>query len=346
MGLFGPPNIEKLKARKDITGLIKALGYKKDQHVRISAAHALGEIGDPLAVEPLIDFLWDERSTAESAIYALGSIRDRYAVDPLVQFINREMEDEPFIGSHSRRNIEKAISTLGLFGGDSVDPLISLFPGAKKFRQQIIIALAKTETKQALEWLINAYQDWPEARKSIVIALGNSGDALTVETVIKALKNPDYDLSSTAGRALDALNWKPDNLEAGAHYWVAKGEWSKAVKYGPLAVEPLINVLWDDGNDSTAREAAAIALGQIGLPSLEPLIRTISQGNSRYQPVARRLGMGNVWSFPDMRPRVLDYCVEALVLIGKQSVESLQANLNHKSEIVHRVVAEALKKIS
>ena len=30
MGLFGPPNVEKLKAKSDIDGLIKALAYEKD----------------------------------------------------------------------------------------------------------------------------------------------------------------------------------------------------------------------------------------------------------------------------------------------------------------------------
>jgi len=29
MPLFGPPNVEKLKAKRDVKGLIKALGYQK-----------------------------------------------------------------------------------------------------------------------------------------------------------------------------------------------------------------------------------------------------------------------------------------------------------------------------
>ncbi len=53
MPLF-KPNVGKLKARRNVKGLIKALNYKKDHNVQIFAAMALGEIGDTRAVAPLI----------------------------------------------------------------------------------------------------------------------------------------------------------------------------------------------------------------------------------------------------------------------------------------------------
>jgi HEAT repeat protein len=59
MGLFGPPDVEKMKAKKDDNGLIRALRYQKGFQVRVSAA-ALGEIGDHRAIEPLIATLKDE----------------------------------------------------------------------------------------------------------------------------------------------------------------------------------------------------------------------------------------------------------------------------------------------
>jgi hypothetical protein len=36
--LFGPPNIEKLAAKKNVIGLIKALGYKSSSDIREKAA--------------------------------------------------------------------------------------------------------------------------------------------------------------------------------------------------------------------------------------------------------------------------------------------------------------------
>ena len=46
MPLFRPPDVEKLKTEGNVEGLIKALGYKEDLHVRWDAAEALGQIGD------------------------------------------------------------------------------------------------------------------------------------------------------------------------------------------------------------------------------------------------------------------------------------------------------------
>lgn len=61
MPLFGPPNIDKLKAKRNIKGLIKALGYKNSSKTRAQAAKALGELGDDIAVTPLIQAYENER---------------------------------------------------------------------------------------------------------------------------------------------------------------------------------------------------------------------------------------------------------------------------------------------
>ena len=53
MSLFGHPNVEEMKAKRDVKGLIKALTYQNYAAVREDAAKALGEIGNPRAVEPL-----------------------------------------------------------------------------------------------------------------------------------------------------------------------------------------------------------------------------------------------------------------------------------------------------
>src|SRR5690606_30198192 len=65
--------------------LIEALS---DRHygVRIAAAEALGEIGDPAAVEALVRTLGDAREDVRiAAVSALGRIGDRRAVKPLIR---------------------------------------------------------------------------------------------------------------------------------------------------------------------------------------------------------------------------------------------------------------------
>jgi HEAT repeat protein len=74
MGLFGPPDIDKLEAKGDVEGLVKSLNYRrKDSHVRWRAAGALGKIGDSRAVEPLIAALKDENSRVRQ--YAAEALR-------------------------------------------------------------------------------------------------------------------------------------------------------------------------------------------------------------------------------------------------------------------------------
>jgi HEAT repeat protein len=74
MSLFGPPNVEKMKDKRDVEGLVKALGYKEDVRVREAAARALLEIGTP-GVEPLNAALRDgDETVRRMAAEALGKI--------------------------------------------------------------------------------------------------------------------------------------------------------------------------------------------------------------------------------------------------------------------------------
>lgn len=50
-----PADVEKLKEKKDVEGLIKALANDPDALVRLEAAKALGELGAPEALDALID---------------------------------------------------------------------------------------------------------------------------------------------------------------------------------------------------------------------------------------------------------------------------------------------------
>lgn len=60
MGIFDrKPNVEKLREKRDVEGLMKALKHK-DINVRLGAAEALGRIGDARAEKPLTEVLKDE----------------------------------------------------------------------------------------------------------------------------------------------------------------------------------------------------------------------------------------------------------------------------------------------
>lgn len=86
MGFFGPPNVQKMKAKRDVSGLIRVLWDEDDVALRKSAAEALGEIGNASVVEELIAaFKHFSNPEIRSAIAkALGTIGDNSAIEPLL----------------------------------------------------------------------------------------------------------------------------------------------------------------------------------------------------------------------------------------------------------------------
>ncbi|MBN1428488.1 MAG: HEAT repeat domain-containing protein [Anaerolineae bacterium] len=115
---FSPPNIDALKKKGNVQGLIRALNYKKDPAVRQVAAKVLGEIGDSIAVEPLIEIAIgnDSKELRITAVDSLGMLGDERAVEPLLML--RSSSD-----SFVYANVEKSIRSIG-------DPAVDLLIGA------------------------------------------------------------------------------------------------------------------------------------------------------------------------------------------------------------------------
>ncbi|MGA7076917.1 MAG: HEAT repeat domain-containing protein, partial [Halobacteriota archaeon] len=188
---FGTPNVEKMREKRDVKGLIKALGYKKGSDVRINAASVLGEISDPHAVEPLIKMLNDADSdVCKAAAEALGRIGE-----PAVKTLIKVLSDADW----GVRESAAAADALGRIGDSrAVEPLIRVLSDADSHVR---------ESAAAAE------------------ALGRIGDSRAVEPLIRALNDADSDVRTNAADALDTFGWTPGRDEAAAAYWIAKGQW-------------------------------------------------------------------------------------------------------------------------
>jgi HEAT repeat protein len=82
-----------------------------DEINRWKAAEALGRLGDPGAVEPLIDALWDDDSRVRlKAAWALGQVGDVRAVAPLKRLYRMEKEDMKESISEAIEEINRRIS--------------------------------------------------------------------------------------------------------------------------------------------------------------------------------------------------------------------------------------------
>ena len=268
MGLFGPPNIEKMTAKRDVEGLIKALGHQKDVSVRKAAVIALGEIQDARVVEPLIAALKDsDKDVRGQAAIWLGGIKDARAVEPLITALKDSDKDV-------RGHVVVALGEIE--DARAVEPLIAtLNDSDRKVRKLAAIWLGKIKDTRAVEPLIAALKDSDkDVRRQAAIALGEIKDTRAVEPLVAALM--DVSVCEAAADALDKIGWQPGQDENSAAYWVFRQEWNKCIEIGAPAVEPLIAILKD--SDKEVRGAAASALGQIGdVRAVEPLAKALSE---------------------------------------------------------------------
>jgi HEAT repeat protein len=155
MGLFGSsPKVEDLKANRDVPGLIKALNNRgtdsKAEETRKAAALALGEIRDPMAVQPLI------------AAQAQVTARVRQVVE------NSAVTSNVGRMAYSL-NVLKALQTAG------------------EMRQIIVVALGRIGGPLVVQALIaNLAIDYKSVREAAAEALGEIGDPQAIEPLVAA----------------------------------------------------------------------------------------------------------------------------------------------------------------
>jgi WD40 repeat protein len=199
MGLFGPPDVERLKAKGDVKGLIKALEYEKDWHVRRDAAEAFGQIGDPRAIGPLIAAFKDGYLN-EVAAEALVKIGAR-AVEPLIAALSDEGVREPDVrapGHAGPVTVEVMTTILNNADNEWRDTLV---------RTAAAKALGQIGDPRAVGPLIAALKDRnrdDHVHEFAVRALGQIGDPRAVEPLHAAL-NDQHQEESVRNAAAEAL---------------------------------------------------------------------------------------------------------------------------------------------
>jgi len=380
MPLFGPPDIDRLKERENVKGLIKALNYGSDYRIRRDAAKALGAIGDIHAAEPLITALNDDHSSVKWAVaMALGQIGEARAVEPLIDILNNKNYQvrkaaamalgqigdaravEPLISALGERKLwdkdhvgaEKAfIKALVQINTPAVDFLIAALDDENwHVRYHAAEVLGKIGDPRAVELLICALNN---KLGSAAKALGQIGDARALKPLIAALEDKDFSVRKNIVAALDTLDWQPDNEKDYPAYWVAKGEWSKCIQIGEPAVKPLIVNL--KAHNKLVRFHTVKTLGQIGSArTVEPLTTALNDKDTSVCNAAAR-ALGRIGDSRAVEPLIVIlkndiggqswFAAEALGQIGDiRAVEPLIAALESALEHVRVFAARALGQI-
>ncbi|MEQ8225026.1 MAG: HEAT repeat domain-containing protein, partial [Candidatus Eremiobacterota bacterium] len=316
----------------------------EDSHVRANAVSALGNIGDPRAIKPLIKALNDEDSHVRAnAVYIFG-MRGGISLDLLIKGLNDE-------DSHVRAN---AALVLGYIGDvQAVDPLINMLDDENDWvRFEAIEALAVIGNPNVL----HKWQPW--FYKSTLAKIGNS---YVVKILIKALKNKNicYDVIDALGRIRSSISVKPlINMLDDKDDFIRAAVVKALGNIGDSqAIDPLIKAL--DDKNKHVRMYAALALEKIrDQRVVDPLIKALEDEEDEgfLSIVAFTLGkLGNlraveplIKALGDRRTGVRASAVSALSEIGDPlAVDSLMKTLlEDKQEEIFSGVSRALKKFS
>jgi len=275
MGLFGSskPNFQKMEAKKDIKGLIKAL---KDSNstIRWQAAFHLGKVGDTGAVGPLIEALHDkEREVRDTAAQALGKIGEVKALEPLIEAVK------------DHRGIDgSAIRALEQIGKPAVGALIEVLQDTNYHwgtRSCAADALGRIGDVGAILPLIETLKDKQTQLSSLFTSIawaltevaGDEDRAALRHILVEAWKKAlTFEKKVEILKILESLGWEPGDDMEKVHYLIAKKQWDELFVLRRQAVEALIEAL-DYADEVEVPENAAELLGKIrDTRAVKPLI--------------------------------------------------------------------------
>ena len=141
--------------KPDITPLIETLALKTDTGARIDAAKRLGQSGSFQAVEALVKCLKDEhRPVRWAAIEALGDLGEPLAVPPLLDYIKRK---EPYRWG----KILAANALAAIKDPRARDPLFALLSSGDDAIPQrvVLLALARLGDERIVPYALDLLRD-------------------------------------------------------------------------------------------------------------------------------------------------------------------------------------------
>jgi HEAT repeat protein len=266
MGFFGLPNVEKMKAKGNVEGLIKELGYQKDAKVRQAAARALGELGKNHRLilqtrvrDGLILALQDPKAEVRrAAAWSLEKIN--ISTGEIEVLLAALRDGDPLVRKYS-------IDILGKFIHHSdpglhlrlVETLIDSLKDKDSWcRESAARALGIPEEASAIEPLILALNDREERVGWAALAALRQIGVPAIQPLMALLWKSNAKIRNAAANTLREIGWTLGPDENGAMYWVITRRWEKCVEIGAAAIKPLISALEQENWEIRQRAAEAL----------------------------------------------------------------------------------------
>ncbi len=306
----------KLKAEQAVPHVIELLQTDVNTYVRSASAEALGHIGDPEAVFPLMDALQDSCSfVRRAAAISLGQMHAKQAQGALL----RALEDPNF---YVRRAAINAIGKLGIpdLGPilmnflDTPDPRIqrTVVTALRRLRtyeavpkmiemletyilapsqrdlpvvKALVVALGDLRAKEAVSILMRVVRGYVGGRSLAANALGKIGDLKAGSVLVEALSDKSVNLQLSALKALGQLRYA-DALPSVRHFLESPDPRLRRMAVvtggylGQLGIAPILLALAKEDSSPLVRPAAVEALGRLGdaqvIPELLPLVEDMN----------------------------------------------------------------------
>ena len=341
MGLLGPPNISKLKARGRVSKLIKALEHE-DAEIRKEAAVALGDLKSQEAVAPLGALLdsWST-SVSDAASAALAQIGGVAALEELGKALDAS-------STSTTKQLLKAIAS---FDGESAVAVLSEHL-SRKIRiwsdsdQLVVDALVALGHRSAIEPLVRLQAGSPP---------------VVEECIGPALRGVDYPDLDTTDRALLSIgqgDWEAF-VSLGADAWPVLQQEGFSVYRAKAArgargkqAQPLLQILLDDESEYTRKDAAEGLRRSRWRPSNDQQRISVAIAEERFED-ATKVGQEGTRRLLDLLLRTHDFEVETRVKLVKalgntgdaSVVEPLGALARDRSVDLRVAIVKALENV-
>lgn len=282
--------------------------------------HALGEIGTPEAIKPLIDKLENSDSLSKSRAYIAAALSE--AQDPALttRLIGLLADDSWTVCSSAMESLEKK-------GEPIIDALVEALKTASYNQAFWITKTLSRLGESGVRHLIK-FMGFKNINVRLLVteALGESDSPLAVEALLHSLNAESWLVRQSVIEAL--------------------------VKLGPITIEPLLARLRDASQ--YIYEAAGEIMEQLGERGVSPLISLLDSESRQMRKVAAEF-LGKTKSERAIKPLlerlndpvwlVRKSAARGLQDIGEKAIEPLMAALETEDENVKYWITSILGKI-
>jgi len=245
MGLFGPPDIQRLKSRRDTDALLRALGHELSS-IRQAAVEALGELGVLAARARLAELVQhdDSRNVRWTAAKALGALGDDEACTALQSALH---DSDVFVRQYA------AEALIGIDGAVAIRAVV----GALEHEDTQVSGIARDGLSR-------------------MVSRPANGGVPTTTALLDALPTTRAEVRCAVAKALAAASWDVarGTPEQQLHYAAGLRRWDR---WGELAGQHLGAVCDElSGGDREAFPHACRVLGDTGgTKAMEVLVEAL-----------------------------------------------------------------------